>query len=54
MNTDTRDQQAEAAPTTPSQPNVVPLERVVDAVKQDSQREPERYLDETVTKYGGE
>ena len=54
MSTETRDRQTETAPKTPAQPHTVPLEKVVDAVRRDSRREPERYLDETVTKHGGE
>ena len=55
MSTETRDRQAETAPTTPAKPSTVPpLEKVADAVRRDSRREPERYLDETVTQHGGE
>jgi hypothetical protein len=36
------------------QPQIVPLEAAIAQIRDDSQRDPEGYLDETVTPFGGE
>lgn len=36
------------------QPAVQPLEEVVDIVKRDSQRDPDKYLEQTIVPFGGE
>jgi hypothetical protein len=38
----------------PRQPQILPLEEAIAQIRDDSQRDPEGYLDETVTPFGGE
>jgi hypothetical protein len=38
----------------PRQPQILPLEAAIAQIRDDSRRDPEGYLDETVTPFGGE
>jgi hypothetical protein len=37
-----------------SVPETLPVEEVLEAIRRDSQQDPQQYLDETIVKYGGE
>jgi hypothetical protein len=38
----------------PSRPQTLPLEEAIEQIRDDSRLDPEGYLDETVTPFGGE
>ena len=38
----------------PKRPQVLPMGDAIEQIREDSQRDPESYLDETVTPFGGE
>ena len=54
MNADTNTKERSGVQALPRQPGTKPVEEVVDQVRQDSRRNPEEFLDETVVPHGGE
>jgi hypothetical protein len=38
----------------PERPKTLPMEEAIEKIRDDSRQDPETYLDETVTPFGGE